>query len=474
MTTKKILLNGQWVIGEDSIVEIRSPYNDELIAKVSHASKSQMEEALEIASNAFKEVKELPTHLISNALLTIRNYIKDNSERFTKTLAIESGKPIKIARIEVDRALHTFEIASSEAMRLNGETFPVDQKSWGENRFAMVNRFPLGVVSAITPFNFPLNLVAHKIAPAIASKNTCIQRPATQTPLSSLLLGEAIMETELPKGTVNILPCSTKVASSMIEDSRVKLLSFTGSGAVGWDLKKRANKIPVCLELGGNAGVVIHSDADLRYAVTTTANAGFLYSGQSCISVQRIYVHEDIADDFTHRLIEKVKTFVLGDPMNENTDIGPMISKDEAVRAKEWIDEAQNSGAKILTGGERNGSVLRPTILLETTSNMKVNSQEIFAPVVTIHRYRDFEDAVAQVDDSDYGLQAGIFTQDINRIRYAYKNIRVGGLMVNEVPTWRIDHMPYGGVKESGNTREGIRYAMDSMTEERLMILNFP
>ena len=285
--------------------------------------------------------KRQPTHSISNALLTIRDFIKDNSDRFTKALAIEAGKPIKFARVEVYRALHTFETASGEAMRLYGETFPVDQKPWGENRFAMVYRFPLGVVSAITPFNFPLNLVAHKIAPAIASKNTCVQRPATQTPLSSLLLGEAIMETKLPKGIVNIVPCSTEVASLMIEDSRVKLLSFTGSGAVGWDLKKRANKIPVCLELGGNAGVIIHSDADLEYAVTASANAGFLYSGQSCISVQRIYVHEDVADDFTHRLIEKVKTFVLGDPLNDDTDIGPMISKEEAVRAKEWIDEAQ-------------------------------------------------------------------------------------------------------------------------------------
>jgi len=473
MTIKKILINGQWVNGEDRIVEIRSPHNNKLIANVSHASKSQMEEALATASSSFKIVKDLPTHSISNALLTIRDFIKDNSDRFTKALAIEAGKPIKIARVEVDRALHTFETASGEAMRLYGETFPVDQKPWGENRFAMVHRFPLGVVSAITPFNFPLNLVAHKIAPAIASKNTCVQRPATQTPLSSLLLGEAIMETKLPKGIVNIVPCSTEVASLMIEDSRVKLLSFTGSGAVGWDLKKRANKIPVCLELGGNAGVIIHSDADLEYAVTASANAGFLYSGQSCISVQRIYVHEDVADDFTHRLIEKVKTFVLGDPLNDDTDIGPMISKEEAVRAKEWIDEAQESGANILIGGERNGAFLKPTILAETSPNMKVNCQEVFAPVVTIHIYKDFEDAVTQVDNSVYGLQAGVFTQDINRIRHAYKNIRVGGLMVNEVPTWRIDHMPYGGVKESGNAREGIRYAMESMTEERLMILNF-
>jgi glyceraldehyde-3-phosphate dehydrogenase (NADP+) len=432
-----------------------------------------MESALTAADEAFETTKELPSHALSDALLKIRDYINENSETFAQALAKEAGKPIRTARGEVGRAMHTFEIAAGESMRLYGETFPADQKPWGENRFAMVERFPLGVISAITPFNFPLNLVAHKIAPAIASKNSCVQRPATQTPLSSLLIGEAIMSADLPPGSVNVLPCSTDVATPMVEDPRVQLLSFTGSGTVGWNLKKRAFKIPVCLELGGNAGVIIHSDANLDNAITACANAGFLYAGQSCISVQRIFVHEDVADDFTHRLVDKVKAFVVGDPLSEETDIGPMIVESEAIRAKEWIDEAAGTGAEILTGGDRDGTVLQPTILTNTKPEMKVNCQEIFAPVVTIVRYSDFEDAVRQVDDSDYGLQAGIFTQDVNRIRHAYKNIRVGGLMVNEVPTWRIDHMPYGGVKESGNTREGIRFAMESMTEEKLMVINF-
>ena len=473
MSVKKILINGQWVEGEERVVDVRSPYNGELVAEVSHASSAQMEAAFEAAESAFKNTKELPSHAVSDALLKIRDYINENSETFAQALAKEAGKPIRTARGEVGRAMHTFEIAAGESMRLYGETFPADQKPWGENRFAMVERFPLGVISAITPFNFPLNLVAHKIAPAIASKNSCVQRPATQTPLSSLLIGEAIMSADLPPGSVNVLPCSTDVATPMVEDPRVQLLSFTGSGTVGWNLKKRAFKIPVCLELGGNAGVIIHSDANLDNAITACANAGFLYAGQSCISVQRIFVHEDVADDFTHRLVDKVKAFVVGDPLSEETDIGPMIVESEAIRAKEWIDEAAATGAEILTGGDRDGTVLQPTILTNTKPEMKVNCQEIFAPVVTIVRYSDFEDAVRQVDDSDYGLQAGIFTQDVNRIRHAYKNIRVGGLMVNEVPTWRIDHMPYGGVKESGNTREGIRFAMESMTEEKLMVINF-
>ncbi|MFQ6608587.1 MAG: aldehyde dehydrogenase family protein [Fidelibacterota bacterium] len=473
MSVNKILINGQWVEGEDRVVEVRSPFDSELVAEVSHASGAQMEAALAASSKAFETTKDMPSHAVSDALLKIRDFIQENAETFAQALAKEAGKPIRTARVEVDRAVHTFETAAGESMRLYGETFPVDQKPWGENRFALVERFPLGVISAITPFNFPLNLVAHKIAPAIASKNTCVQRPATQTPLSSLLLGKAVMSSDLPAGTVNVLPCSTDVASPMVEDPRVKLLSFTGSGAVGWDLKKRAFKIPVCLELGGNAGVIIHSDANLDYAIAACANAGFLYAGQSCISVQRIFVHDDVADDFTQQFVEKVEAFVVGDPLSEETDIGPMIAESEAIRAKEWIDEAVAAGAKILTGGERDGTMLQPTILTNTAPEMKVNCQEIFAPVVTIVRYSDFEDAVRQVDNSDYGLQAGVFTQDVNRIRHAYKNIRVGGLMVNEVPTWRIDHMPYGGVKESGNTREGIRYAMESMTEEKLMVINF-
>jgi glyceraldehyde-3-phosphate dehydrogenase (NADP+) len=406
-------------------------------------------------------------------LQKIKSAIAANLEDFAKTLSREAGKPIRTARVEVQRALHTFELGAEECKRLYGEMIPLDLRSHGENRWGMVQRFPLGVVTAITPFNFPLNLVAHKVSPGIASKNAIILRPASQTPLCALKLGKVALEAGWLPGALNVVPCPSEIVKPLITDARVKMISFTGSPAVGWELKKKAFKKRVALELGGNAGVIVHDDANLPNAVEAIANGGFIYSGQSCISVQRVFVHERIFDDFAGKLLKKTQAFVLGDPLEEKTDIGPMISEAEARRTESWIHEATASGAKILCGGNRNGSLLQPTILTNTKPEMKVNCQEIFGPVITIEKYSDFNAAVQAVDDSVYGLQAGIFTKDIDRIRYAFENLEVGGLMVNEVPTWRIDHMPYGGVKESGNTREGVRYAIEEMTEERLLMVKF-
>lgn len=472
MQEYKLQINGAFVAARDRKL-IRSPYNGAAIAEVHQATPRDIEQALAAADTTFHHVKGWPAHKIAEVLQKIKNTIATNHEDFAQTLAQEAGKPIRTARIEVNRALHTFEIGAEECKRIYGEMIPLDQRSHGENRWGLVQRFPLGVVTAITPFNFPLNLVAHKVSPGIASKNALILRPASQTPLCSLKLGKVALEAGWPGGGLNVVPCPAEIAESLITDPRVKLITFTGSPAVGWELRKKGFKKRVALELGGNAGVVVHDDADLANAAEAIANGGFLYSGQSCISVQRVFVHENIFDEFVGKVVQKVQAFVLGDPLDDKTDIGPMISEAEAMRAESWIREAAADGAKILCGGQRDGSMLQPTILTNTKPEMKVNCQEIFAPVITIEKYSEFKAAVHAVDNSMYGLQAGVFTKNIERIRYAFENIEVGGLMVNDASTWRIDHMPYGGVKESGNTREGVRYAIEEMTERRLLVVKF-
>ncbi len=472
MSEYKLLINGESV-STSQRKAVRSPYNGEVIAEVHQAGPKEIETALSSAEKAFHQIKKWPAHKVSEVLQKIKNAIATNAEDFAQTLASEAGKPIRTARVEIQRALHTFELGAEECKRIYGEMIPLDQRTHGENRWGMVQRFPLGVITAITPFNFPLNLVAHKVSPGIASKNALILRPASQTPLCALKLGKVALESGWPPGGLNVVPCPSEIVEPLITDERVKMISFTGSPAVGWELKKKGYKKRVSLELGGNAGVIVHDDANLPAAVEAIANGGFIYSGQSCISVQRVFVNEKIFDEVIEKLVQRTKAFVLGDPLDEKTDIGPMISEAEAKRAEAWIHEATSAGAKILFGGDRNGSLVQPTILTNTKSEMKVNCQEIFGPVITIEKYSDFNAAVHAIDDSIYGLQAGVFTKDIDRIRYAFENIEVGGLMVNEVPTWRIDHMPYGGVKESGNTREGVRYAIHEMTEERLLMVKF-
>jgi len=472
MNEYKLLIDGESV-STSQRKAVRSPYNGEVIAEVHQAGPKEIENALASAEKAFHQIKKWPAHKVSDVLQKIKNTVTANLEDFAQTLSREAGIPIRTARMEVQRALHTFELGAEECKRIDGEMIPLDQRAHGENRWGMVQRFPLGVITAITPFNFPLNLVAHKVSPGIASKNSVILRPASQTPLCALKLGQVALEAGWQPGALNVVPCPSEIVEPLITDPRIKMISFTGSPAVGWELKKKGYKKRVALELGGNAGVIVHDDANLLNAVEAIANGGFLYAGQSCISVQRVFVHEKIFDELIEKLIQRVKAFVLGDPLDEKTDIGPMISEAEAIRAESWIREAATAGAKILCGGERHGSILQPAILTNTRPEMKVNCQEIFGPAITIEKYSDFQAAVRAVDNSIYGLQAGIFTNDIERIRHAFENLEVGGLMVNDVPTWRIDHMPYGGVKESGNTREGVRYAIEEMTERRLLVMKF-
>lgn len=354
---------------------------------------------------------------------------------------------------------------------MGGEVIPMDLQPHGERRWGITRRFPLAPISAITPFNFPVLLAAHKLAPAIACGATMVLKPPPQDPLSTLLLGEILSECGYPAGALSILPCTNDVAAPLIDDPRVRMVTFTGSARVGWAIRQRAFTKRVTLELGGNAAVLIEPDADLEHAVSRCVSGGYLYAGQSCISTQRILVHESLYEAFTDRLVAAVGALRTGDPMDESTAVGPMIDATNAARAVEWIAEAVSAGARLAVGGAREGAVLQPTVLLGTTGRMRVNCEEVFAPVTTVRPYADFDAALAEVNDSPYGIQTGLFTYDMRRILRAFERLEVGGVVVNDVPGFRVDHAPYGGVKASGLGREGVRYAMEEMTELRLLVL---
>jgi glyceraldehyde-3-phosphate dehydrogenase (NADP+) len=453
-------------------VEIRSPYDQQVVGVVSYASARDVEEAIARAASAFETTRRLPSYARAEVCRRVASELTARKEELAELITLEAGKPIRDARTEVTRAITTFTVAAEEAKRMGGELLPLDWLSGSENRWAIVRRFPIGPILGITPFNFPLNLVAHKVAPALASGNPIIIKPAPQTPLSALRLGEIVHHAGWPDGGISVLPCSNDVAGQMLADERIRMLSFTGSAEVGWMLKARVPKKKVVLELGGNAAVIVHEDADLDYAARRSVQGGFGYAGQTCISVQRIYVHESVAEPFLTRVLDGVRSLIVGDPREETTDVGPMISVTAAERAERWIREAVEAGAKVLVGGERSGAFLMPTVLTDVTPEMKVSCEEVFAPVVVVSRYADFEEAIRQVNASRYGLQAGVFTRDVKRIFRAYEAIDVGGLIINDVPTYRADHMPYGGVKESGFGREGVRYAIEEMTEPRVLVMN--
>jgi acyl-CoA reductase-like NAD-dependent aldehyde dehydrogenase len=398
--------------------------------------------------------------------------ISERKQEFARIMAQEAGKPIKAARTEVERAIFTFNVAAEESTRIYGEYLPLDWQEFTAGRWGIVRRFPLGPIAGITPFNFPLNLVAHKVAPAIAAGCPLVLKPAPQTPLTALLLAESVQQAGWPDGGLNVLPLSNEDAGLLVTDERIKLISFTGSAAVGWQIKKNCGKKKVVLELGGNAGVIVHSDADLAYAADRCVVGGFSYAGQTCISVQRILVERSACAKFTDLLLQGVKKLKTGDPLDESSDLGPLIRESDAVRASDWIQEAVRGGARLLCGGQRRGPLLEPTVLTGTRPEMKVNCQEIFAPVVTVEPYDDFNQALRQINNSPYGLQAGLFTRDAKLIFTAYEELEVGGLIAGDVPAFRIDHMPYGGVKDSGLGREGLRYAIEEMTEPKLLVMN--
>ena len=470
-SARPFLIGNQWR-QTATTAAIRNPYNGQPVATICLAGKAEADDAVARAVEAVPAMRRLPAHARAGALLKIAGRLAARQDEIARTMTAESGKPIADARREVSRAVQTFTVAAEEAGRLGGDVVPMDRTPGMDRHLGLLRRVPIGPVLGITPFNFPLNLVAHKVAPCLAAGNPMVLKPAPQTPLTAMLLAEIVLETDLPPGALSVVPCENAVAEQMVTDERFKVLSFTGSAAVGWMLKAKSGKKRVLLELGGNAGVIVEPDADLELAAARCAAGGFAYSGQTCISVQRVFVHESVYDRFVEHLLARVRALKAGDPADEATVIGPLIDEAAARRVEQWIQEATAQGARVLTGGRRAGSVVEATVLADVTPAMKVSCREVFGPVVTVSRYQEFPAALASLNDSDYGLQAGVFTRDVDRIFRAYRELEVGAVLANEVPTFRAEHMPYGGVKDSGLGREGVRYAIEDMTELKLLILN--
>ncbi len=452
--------------------DIKSPWNGEICSRVYLSGKEEIEEGVKLADKSFERTDKIPSHERAFILERISSQLDKRKEEIAKWIVLQAGKPIRDSRLEVDRAIFTFKIASEEAKRIGGEILDLDWRKGLDKRVGLVRRFPVGTILAITPFNFPINLVAHKVAPAIAVGNPIILRPATQTPSPSLILGEIIIESGYPEDAISVVPSSHESIEYLFTDERIKKVTFTGSAEVGWEIKKKAWKKKVTLELGGNAGVIVDKDADIDWAVERIAFGSFSYAGQICISVQRVWIHEEIWDNFMNKFLERTKSLKVGNPMDESTDIGPLIDDESAKRVKSWLDEAKEGGAIFLTGGKVEGRVMEPAIITNTKPEMKIFCAEAFAPLVIVKKFKDFEEAIKGVNNSVYGLQAGIFTKDIKKIFRAFESLEVGGVIANDVPTFRVDHMPYGGVKESGFGREGIRWAMEEMTEVKLLALN--
>ena len=471
VATHGFFIDGKW-LEEGDIVEIRAPYDGAVVGRVYRGRREHAEAAITAAVKAFGTTRRLPAFERQRVLRQIATGMQERKEEFSRTLAQEAGKPIKTARVEVERAIFTFNIAAEETVRGYGEYLPLDWQQSTAGRWGIVRRFPLGPIAGISPFNFPLNLVAHKVAPAMAAGCSMVLKPAPQTPLSALLLAEVVQQAGWPDGGLNVLLLSNEDSELLVTDERIKLISFTGSAAVGWAIKNKAGKKKVVLELGGNSAVIVHSDYDLKYAADRCVTGGFSYAGQSCISVQRILVENSVYGKFTDLLLEGVSKLKVGDPLDESCDVGPLIRESDAIRAADWIQEAVRGGARLLCGGKRKGSLLEPTVLTGTRPYMKVNCQEIFAPVVTVEPYNDFASALREANNSPYGLQAGLFTRDAKLIFQAYDELEVGGVIAGDVPTFRVEHMPYGGVKDSGLGREGLRDAIQEMTEPKLLVMN--
>ncbi|HPF37815.1 MAG TPA: aldehyde dehydrogenase family protein [Phycisphaerae bacterium] len=459
-------------VSANTDLEVTNKATGEVATRVAMADADVIDEAIALAEKACAPMRRFPSYKRAEVLHHVAKRMKERHEELSKALCIEAGKPIKDARGEVTRGIDTFTIAAEEAVRNYGEWAPLDISARAEGYESIWKRVPIGVCSFISPFNFPINLAAHKVAPAIAAGCPFILKPASRTPIGALIIGEILAETDLPAGAFSILPCHREGADLFTTDERLKLLSFTGSPDVGWALKAKAGKKPVVLELGGNAACVVDKDADLDFATQRIMIGAFYQSGQSCIGVQRILIHETIYDAMKAKLVAATKELKTGDPMDEDTFVGPMIDVKEAERIEKWVAEATSRGAKILCGGKRDGAFYDATLIEQAPKDAAITCQEAFGPVATVEPFSNFRQACDIVNDSVFGLQAGVFTNSMQNAFYAFNELEVGGVVINDVPSFRVDSMPYGGVKDSGLGREGIRYAIEDMTEKRLLVLN--
>jgi acyl-CoA reductase-like NAD-dependent aldehyde dehydrogenase len=466
-----LMCGKEWNDGE--ALAVRSPWDQGLVGHVSIATRADARQAVNHAVASLRRARALPRWKRREILEDVAAALIEQKERFAQLIVAEAGKPVRLARGEVDRAVMTFKTAAEEAARLGGESLPLDLTEGNEGRWGLVQRFPIGPILAITPFNFPLNLVAHKLAPAMAAGCPMILKPAPQAPFTALALGEVILKAGWPQDALAVLPLSNTDTAWLAEkEDRIKLVSFTGSAKVGWELKARSGRKRVVLELGGNAALIVHGDwQNLDEAALQTARGAFAYAGQSCISVQRVFVERSVFQSYLWKVVEHSAKMVTGNPSDEATEVGPLIRLSDAERVEAWVKEAVEGGAKLVAGGERTGSVVTPVILTGTKPGMKVRDEEVFGPVVVIEPYEDFEQALAEVNHSKFGLQAGLLTRDAGRILTAYRELEVGALIVGDTPTWRLDPMPYGGVKDSGLGREGIRSAIEEMTEPRMLVM---
>ena len=469
--TFPMFLAGYWKENKHT-VEVTNPYDDSVVGTTFLAQPADLEVAIQSAIDVFPTLKATPTYERAQWLHDLAEALTQERDSIIAILAKECGKPVKDATTEVDRGIFTLVNAAEEAKRIEGEVIPLDLLPSSKGRIGIVRRFPIGPIAGISPFNFPLNLALHKIAPALASGNPIVLKPPTLAPLTMLFFASLIDRVGVPKGTVSILPMSRETGDVMVADDRFKLLSFTGSPNVGWKMKEKAGKKKVVLELGGNAGVLVDDDADIDFAVSRIRTGAFSYAGQTCISVQRIFVHSSRYEEVREKLVSASMTLKQGDPLEPDTELGPMIEKKHAERARSWTEDAVAAGAKVLTGGKAHGAFFEPTVIENAPADSQVCSNEAFAPLVTIFPVDTFSEGIRKLNDSDYGLQAGVFTNNLERALVAFEEIEAGGVMINDIPSYRIDHMPYGGVKDSGLGREGLRYTIEDMTEPRLMMIN--
>jgi acyl-CoA reductase-like NAD-dependent aldehyde dehydrogenase len=468
-TVERLHLAGEW-IDTGECFEVRSPYSGEVVGRVARARADEARRAINAAERAMRE--PLPPWRRADILERISQLIREHGEELAKTICAEAGKPLKAARVEAARAVNTYALAAGEARRLAGESVPIAGTQPGDGHAAWTVRVPIGIVGAISPFNFPLNLVAHKLAPALAAGCAVVHKPASQTPLSSLRLAALSEEAGLPAGWLSVLPGSgSDIGDVLVEDRRVRMLTFTGSAEVGWGIRSRASRKKVALELGNASPVIVERDADLELASSKVATHAFSYAGQTCVSVQRVYVQREVLDDFLARLVPKVEGLRVGDPADETTDVGPVIDAGNRERIAAWIEEAVAGGAEVVTGGSEEGGLISPTVLRGVVPEMKVCSLEVFGPVCSVIPYESLEEAFEQANATEYGLQAAIFTRSLDPAVKAAAALEFGSVMINEAPEWRVDQMPYGGTKASGNTKEGPAYTVREMTEERLIVL---